>query len=164
MTVALVVRTFTHIVFAVDSRITLEGAIVSDDAKKYVRTRKQVAVFAGDWADCQAAMSALKTPDKPIKAKNWESLAYDRAIDRLSSISGDGCADPVKQFECIGSGADAAWGFLAAALTPAVLRDTLQVKHVARAALRAACKRHSSCGGRLRVLVIPRKTTTRVGR
>lgn len=159
-------------VLACDSRITTDdGTIVSDYDEKWAECGSIVALCAGslgalwddlretptkNWREFRAKVTNLQATQQDLE---YEILLYDRRKDRLllSSHHGDGVV--VRNFGGIGAGAAYALGYLDGAPAPTSL--TAATKLVENA-VRVACKRNSSCGGRIRVLTIPNKPRSAV--
>jgi len=140
-----------------DGRITHSDEIVSDHARKFVVCGSTAAVLAGTvgalWRQLQekpprsfAALRAAVAADPD--ETDW--LAYDRRSDRLWA----GEVRLVQPFAAIGSGASLALGALEAL---PLARSMPEAERHALTAVRAACRRNVTCGGKLRVLRVPRK-------
>lgn len=142
-----------------DGRITdsASGELISDTARKFVVAGAAFCIVAGDvgpvWRQLQerpprtfkAFRSAVETAEEPP-----DYLAYDRVADRLW----DGPLRLSAPFFAIGTGGTFALGALEA-LPPA--RTLGEARKNALIAVRAAIRRNVLCGGRVRVLVVPRR-------
>lgn len=140
-----------------DGRVTHGTEIVSDHERKYVVCGATACLVAGDvgsvWRDLQekgprnfkAFRRALEQSDDETE---W--LAYDRYSDRLWS----GHVRLVQPFATLGAGSSVALGALEAL---PVAKDMVAAEKAAVIAVRAACRWNVTCGGRVRVLVVPRR-------
>lgn len=140
-----------------DGRITHDGELVSDNARKYVLCGATAVIVSGEigqaWRRLQEkpprSFAALRTAIVESKEDNdW--LAYNRSNDQLwlgeVRISGP--------FATLGSGASLALGALE--VLP-LARTLVDAEQVAQRAVRAACARHVECGGKIRTVIVPRK-------
>lgn len=146
-----------------DGRITHEAEIVSESERKYVICGSTACLVSGtvghEWRKLQdhppRSFKAFREALAELEDENdW--LAYDRRSDRLWS----GGLRLTQAFATLGSGASLALGALEAL---PVAKSLVDAEQRALAAVRVACRRHSECGGRLRVLVVPRRGAIRVG-
>lgn len=140
-----------------DGRVTHDGSLVSDHEKKYVVCGTTVCLVSGDigpsWRSLQEkppknfdAFRAILDDSKDDT--DW--VAYDRRSDRLWV----GETRLVTPFATLGCGGSVALGALE------VLPRALTLEAAEKAgmkAIKAACKWHVACGGKIRVVVVPRK-------
>lgn len=145
-----------------DGRITHDGEITTDTARKHVICGATPVLLAGDvgpsWSVLQtkpprtfaALRKAIETAEDDT---DW--LAYDRGSDRLWL----GHLRLGARFAALGCGASLALGALEALTLARTLEDAAAR---AEAAVRVAVRRHAHCGGRVRVLVCPRRGAIRV--
>lgn len=146
-----------------DGRVTHSGGLVSDSEKKYVVCGTTVCLVSGVvgpmWRKLQekpprsfaAFRDALFENEKLEEHEDRTAwLAYDRHRDQLWS----GEIRCATAFATLGSGGDLARGALEALPAAKTLEDA---KARAVTAVKIACKCNVECGGRLRILVVPRR-------
>jgi hypothetical protein len=147
-------------VMACDGRI-LDGDsnhILSDGDKKFVVCGPTVAMVAGNFgklfhkiAACPPkSFAALRAAITENVSDDTEWLAYDKRADRLY-LNDIVIARPIA-----GIGAGAPFGLGALEALPLAKTMDAAYRYVSTA-MGIACRRNASCGGRIRVLVIPRK-------
>jgi len=160
-------------VLGCDSRVTDEhGEIMTDSDEKWLVAGSAVACCAGalgglgvdlratpprNWPELRKALTMTDAVDRGL---DYEALVYDRRGDALFWSDHQGDALRRGLYATLGSGGATALGALDASAPPKTLEAA---ERLVRRALRITCKRHSACGGRLRVLVVPRRGTIRVG-
>ena len=141
-----------------DGRVTDQHCeLVTDSARKFVLAGATACIVAGEigpvWRQLQ------ERPPRSFRAfrealessvDDTDYLAYDRRADRLWV----GDVRLFQPFAVIGSGATLALGALEA-MPPA--KTLVDAERNALSAVRVACRRNVTCGGRLRVLVVPRR-------
>lgn len=149
-----------------------DGEIFSDQDEKWAQFGSVVACCAGEvgglWLDVVASppagwagfRKAFTDPSADEQERSFELLAYDRRGDVLWHTDHRGEALKRGLFAAIGCGGPLAQGALDASAPPKTLDAA---ERLVRRALKIACRRHSSCGGRLRTVVIPRRGAIFVG-
>lgn len=138
--------------------------ILSDSEKKYALCGAITVLVSGTlgkmWIQLQAnpprTYASFRASIDEHADDDTEWMAYDRRADRLfigdvlitRNIAGIGCGSP----------------FGLGALEALPLAKTLDTayKHV-HTAMTIACRRNASCGGRIRILTIPRKGAIKFG-
>lgn len=151
-----------------DGRVTTDdGAILSDCDDKLLAHGSLVSIFAGtyggllvdlrvspprSWAELRKA--TIDIDAELSHARSYELLAYDRRTDALWYTDHQGDASRRGLYAAIGCGGAVALGALDA-LPQA--RSLELAERAVRRALKIACWRQSACGGRLRVLTVPRR-------
>lgn len=140
------------------------NTIYSDSEKKFAICGSVTVMVAGNfgklWAKIQASppksWTGLRAAIDENMDDDTEWLAYDRKTDRLylgdvimgRPIAGIGCGSP----------------FGLGALEAIPLAKTLETAQKAvSSAMAIACRRNASCGGRIRILTIPKKGQIVVG-
>lgn len=151
---------------ACDGRVcdSATNAILSDSEKKYALCGSISVLVAGTlgkmWVQLQAkppkSYASFRVSIDEHADEDTEWLAYDRRADRLfmgdvvisQNVAGIGCGSP----------------FGLGALEALPRAKTLEVayKHV-QSAMTIACRRNASCGGRIRILTVPRKGQVKFG-
>ena len=159
MTVAVAIRVpGVGCVIGSDGRITEDCAILADSFVKWSDWGGLVSCWAGDLAKKTDLDRAPPADLDALRAKlrtgggETSVLVYDRAADRLTHTGSDAWLIPVASHWAIGSGGNVALGFLDGQRPAADLKSAAGL---ALRALRAAVRRRSSCGGRLRVVQVP---------
>ena len=140
-----------------DGRVTHDGVICTDSARKYVQCGPVVVLLSGTvddtWRQLQdkapRTFSALRTILADGDKFDW--LAYDPRTDRLHA----GGVHVVSAFSAIGSGSSLAIGALEVLPVPKTLEEA---EAIATRAVRAACRHHIECGGRIRSVIVPQKS------
>lgn len=152
-------------VLASDGRV-IDGdtnTIISDGDKKFVICGSTVVMVAGNFgklfhkivASPPKSFAALRTAIDDNMSDDAEWLAYDRRADRLY------INDVVMGRPIAGIGSGSPFGLGALEALP--LAKTIDAAHKSiSTAMAIACRRNASCGGRIRILVIPRKGAIRV--
>ena len=144
-------------VLVADGRTTdQDGWIVSDTYHKVLRGHRLIAGFAGRltpaWEEMVAAPPAsiahLRAGMRAAR-HDWEMLASD---GRALWATDDTRATDSVRYGAIGCGSAVALGVLDTHPSPKSL-DAAEA--LCRTAVRAACRRHSGCGGRVRVVRLP---------
>jgi ATP-dependent protease HslVU (ClpYQ) peptidase subunit len=155
-------------VLGCDSRITDTGtgAICSDTDEKWLASGSVLACYAGaigglwldmretpprSWQEFRKAFTDIDATQS--HDRDYEALVYDRRGDAIYHTDHQGGASRRGLYWAVGCGGPYALGVLDASAAPRTLEAA---ERLVRRALRIACKRHSSCGGRLRVLVARR--------
>lgn len=140
-----------------DGRVTFDGEIVSEHERKFVIAGTTACIVSGEigqiWRQLQekpprsfaAFRATLATSEDDT---DW--LAYDRRSDRLWS----GDVRLVQPFAALGSGSSLALGALEA---QPVAKTLAEAEKAALRAVKVACRRHALCGGRIRVLLVPKR-------
>lgn len=167
MTVGLVVRVpGAGAVLACDSRITTsDGAIVTDTDTKWAALGPLTLCSAGNWGGAWldliargpttiGALRAAMREAPHLDADEYEALCYSRQDDSLWHLDQSGDATRLGGYAAIGCGGALALGALDATAAPRTLEAA---ERLARRAVGIACRRHSACGGRVRVVTIPGK-------
>lgn len=147
-------------VLATDGRVTDSSSsdILSDAEKKYVVCGNTVVLVAGSlgklWLQLQdnppKNFKALRAKIGEHADSDTEWLAYDRTADRLY------LGDVAVTRPIAGIGCGASFGLGALEALPYAKTMDAAYKHISTA-MAIACRRNASCGGRIRILVIPRK-------
>jgi ATP-dependent protease HslVU (ClpYQ) peptidase subunit len=153
-------------ILACDGRVTDSGsfAILSDAEKKYALCGSVTVLMAGTMG--KMWMQLQTNPPKSYKAlraaidshgdADTEWLAYDKRADRLF------VGDVMSSRNIAGIGAGSSFGLGALEALP--LAKTLTEAHKAvSTAIAIACRRNASCGGRIRILTVPRKGAVKFG-
>jgi hypothetical protein len=164
MTIGVVVRVpGLGAVVGCDSRITDSdtGAILSDIEEKWNVFGTCVCVYAGSvgglwsrtiesnprtWGDVRKGLIAPLAEDL-----SFEYLAYDRTRDTLWYADHTGAAFRKGSNGVIGSGGPYAQGVLDASTPPKTLE---MAERLVKRAINCAIKRQSSCGGRVKLLIL----------
>jgi 20S proteasome alpha/beta subunit len=157
MTVGVIYRVAEGAVLVSDGRITHDGEIASESARKCFMCGLSTAVIvAGDIGPLWRRLQ--ERPPKTFRAfrdavdadtDDTDWLAYDRRSGRMW-LSDVRITIP---FAAVGSGATLATG----ALEALPVAKTIEAAEAAAVkAVRVACRRHALCGGRLRTLVVRR--------
>lgn len=153
-------------VLGCDSRITdvNTGLIESDHDEKWLSGSTFVACFAGaigglwsdlreqpprGWPELRRSITDLDATES--HDRDYEVLVYDRKSDVIWHTSHQGDALRKGLYGAIGCGGQLALGALDASPAPKTLEAA---ERLVRRALKIACRRHSACGGRLRLLVV----------
>lgn len=140
------------------------NTILSDGDKKYVICGSAVALVAGTFGRLfhQIAASppknyaAFRTMITEHMTDQTEWLIWDRRTERL--YVGD---VPVPR-PIAGIGAGAAFGLGALEALP--LAKSLDAAYKAVSiAMNIACRRNASCGGRIRIITVPKKGPVKIG-
>ena len=153
-------------VLASDGRVTDASTsdILSDAERKYVICGNTVVLVAGTlgklWIQLQdnppKTFKALRAKIGENAGNDTEWLAFSRTEDRL--YLGDVAV--TRPFAGIGCGASFGLG----ALEALPLAKTLEDAHKAvSTAMAIACRRNASCGGRIRIITVPRKGKIKIG-
>lgn len=140
-----------------DGRVTHDSEIVTDSERKYVICGATACLVSGTvgqvWRQLQdrppKSFAAFRA-ELAGSSDDTDWLAYDRRSDQLWS----GDVRLGHAFATLGSGGSLALGALEALPVARTLEDA---EKRASEAVRVACKRNVTCGGRLRVLVVPRR-------
>jgi hypothetical protein len=140
-----------------DGRVTHADEIVSDVERKFVVCGATACLVSGTvgqvWRKLQErpprSFAAFRTT-LADSSDETDWLAYDRRSDRLW------CGDVRlgQPFAALGSGSSLALGALEAL---PVARTMDAAEKTAIGAVRVACRRNVTCGGRIRVLIVPRR-------
>lgn len=133
------------------------NTILSDSDKKFVLCGSTVAMVAGNFgkvfhkitASPPKSFAALRAAITENVSDDTEWLAYDRRADRLY------LNDIVIGRPIAGIGAGAPFGLGALEALPLARSIDAAYKYISTA-ITIACRRNASCGGRIRILVIPR--------
>jgi 20S proteasome alpha/beta subunit len=140
-----------------DGRVTHDQEIVSDVERKFVVCGATAVLVSGTvgqvWRQLQERPPRSFAAFRERLAESDDEtdwLAYDRRSDRLWA----GDVRLGHTFAALGSGGSLALGALEVSPTPRTLEAA---EKVAIAAARVACRRNVTCGGRIRVLVVPRR-------
>lgn len=155
-------------VLACDSRITdpASGEIFTDAEHKWGVFGSAPAVYAGVvgdlWDELRRSpprnISELRERIRDLQAqehgRDYGILCYDRAKDRLLGLSHQGEATQMGVHYTIGCGGALALGVLDAAKAPTSLEAAAKL---ATRAVKITCRRNAFCGGRIRVLIAPRR-------
>jgi hypothetical protein len=146
-------------VMACDGRI-LDGDshILSDGDKKFVICGPTVAFVAGNFgklfhkiaANPPKSFATLRAAITENVSDDTEWLAYDKRADRLY------INDLVIGRPIAGIGAGSSYGLGALEALPLAKTMDTAYRYIS-IAMGIACRRNASCGGRIRVLVIPRQ-------
>ena len=145
-----------------DGRVTQDGHINTDSARKYVKCGSTVVLVAGEigpvWRRLQEKpprnMKAfLAMVDEAPDTCDW--VAYDRRSDRLWL----GGLRLSQAYVTLGSGDALALGALDA-IPPA--RTLIAAEQAALRAVQITCRRRGDCGGRIRIVTVPRTGDVRV--
>lgn len=157
MTVGVVYRVSGGAVLVSDGRVTHGGEVVSDTAQKCFLCGPVGVIVAGEigplWRRLQERPPrTFKAFREAVDAESLsvEWLAYDprsRSI-WLSDVRISA------QFAALGSGSSLALGALEVLPAPTSL---VEAKRTAEKAVRAACRRHTECGGKIRSLMVPKQ-------
>lgn len=140
------------------------STILSDGERKYALCGTTTVLVAGTvgklWNRLQAqpprSYKALRGVLDEHPEDDTEWLAYDRKADRLFM----GEVTIPRPIAAIGCGAPFALG----ALEALPLAKTLEAAyHAVATAIAIACRRNACCGGRIRILTIPRKGPIKIG-
>lgn len=158
MTVGVAYRVPPHgAVLVADGRVTHSGYVVASDTRKLVSCGATFVIVAGEvgatWRRLQETpprsfAAFRRAMDGTKEETDW--LAYDRTNDRL--WSGDVRLSGL--FAAVGSGDALALGALEALPLARTLEDATAA---ARRAVQIACKHNVECGGRIRILIVPRR-------
>ena len=165
MTICLGYRCSEGAVMACDGRI-LDGDsnhILSDGDKKFVICGSTVAMVAGNFgklfhriaANPPKSFAALRAAITENVSDDTEWLAYDKRADRLY------LNDIVISRPIAGIGAGAPYGLGALEALPLAKSMDAAYRYISTA-MAIACRRNASCGGRVRILMIPRKGSLQV--
>jgi len=137
-----------------DGRITCDGEILTDTARKFVICGSTAAVLAGTvgalWGRLQdtppKSFAALR---EAVEASDDDTdwLAYDRKGDHLWL----GDVRLTTPFACIGTGASTAHGALAMVDSPKSLDEAIKL---CKRSVKVVCARHTTCGGKVRTIVV----------
>lgn len=155
-------------VIACDGRVSGEsGNILNDlDEKWLIGQGSYVATCAGMigglWFDLRKrppkTVAQLRRKTMDLEAidhdRNYELLVYDMRSQTVLHSDHQGDTQPHSGSLAIGCGAPYALGLIDAAPAP---RTLAAAERTARAAVASACKRHSACGGRVRVILVEGK-------
>lgn len=140
-----------------DGRVTHDNEIVTDSERKFVVCGSTACLVSGTvgqvWRQLQEKPPRSFTAFRAQLADSEDEtdwLAYDRRSDRLW------CGDVrlAHPFAVLGSGASLALGALEAM---PIARSLTDAESRALAAVRIACRRNVTCGGRIRVLTVPKR-------
>lgn len=148
-------------VLAADSRVTAGTSIVTDTCVKVLRCGAVVAGVSGHDGSLLTALKGTRNWDEVLRgafkyaadhpALDWSLLVYDSGADVLRYVDSDETVLDSGLVATGGCGAPYARGWLDAQ-APA---RTLEVARAqAMGAVRAAIKRDSACGGRVRTIVL----------
>lgn len=169
MTVGIIYRVPGHgAVIGCDSRLTDEsGAISSDHWEKWGIFGSVIACYAGtigglwqdlrdkptkNWPEFRKAITDLDATQ--AHDRDYEVLVYDRRKDIIWHTGHQGDAVRHGGYAAIGAGGGIALGALDVS-SPAKSLDSAE--RLVRRAVKISCRRHSSCGGRIKTVVVPRK-------
>jgi len=153
-------------VLACDGRIT-DGSsndILSDNEKKYAICGNMVVLVAGTfgklWNKIQTSppksFTALRMAINDHMGDDSEWLVYSKSEDRLY------LGDMLVSRPIAGIGCGSAFGLGALEALP--LAKTLEAAQQAvSTAMAIACRRNASCGGRIRLITIPKKGQIKIG-
>lgn len=126
---------------SMDSRVTINDCIVSDDYNKSTESAQGVYFFSGKSA-CRDRIISLFESEQNIKEKfNFSMYYYEKSTKKLFYICADGFkleSIEVTYTDAIGSGCDHAITAIDCGLS-------------AEDAVAMTIKRDSKCGGRIRV-------------
>lgn len=154
MTVCVAVRVpGVGAVVGADGRITDGDQIVADDFVKVVHCGTSTVAGCGvpdvlEWLKGGRNWAHATKLIKKRATNEWATVGYDRIRDRL--MTADQCSSfPVPDYYAVGSGGGLALGALAA-MGPA--KTLVEAERRVRKALRIACARSTTCGGKLVVL------------
>lgn len=162
MTVALAYRIpGAGAVMACDGRVTdaNDSSILSDTERKYAICGPVTIMLAGSLGKLFVKLQdenppktfpALRALISEHSTDETEWMAYDKKSDRLY------LGDVLMGRPIAGIGCGSAYGLGALEALP--LARTLQDAHKAvSTAMAIACRRNAACGGKIRILTIPRK-------
>lgn len=150
------------IVIAADGRVTgSDASIVSDDCRKITDIGRFVVAAAGydgplmhwlrklrpaTWTDLIGVVEEAQNESQP-----WDALVVDKQTHKLLEVDSGLYAAAYTHRRALGSGSDIVTGFLDASPTPKTLAEA---ERLAKAAVRAACRRNALCGGKIRSVVV----------
>jgi len=151
---------------ACDGRITDAGSndILSDNEKKYAVCGNMVVLVSGTfgklWNKIQTSppksFTALRSAITESMENDTEWLVYSKSEDRLY------LGDMLVSRPIAGIGCGSAFGLGALEALP--LAKTLEdAQKAISIAVSIACRRNASCGGRVRLLTIPKKGQVKIG-
>lgn len=152
-------------VLAADSRVTAGSTIVTDICKKILRCGSSAVAMSGCdgnllgvLANCRSWEDVLKSAfayQREHDKLDWSALGYDAKTDRLWTFDSDEHIMDMGVSAVGGCGGNVARGWLDAQRVhqPRTLDGA---KAWAVGACRAAVRRDSACGGRIRALTIAR--------
>lgn len=155
-------------VLAADGRVTTnDGTITSDHDDKTLLSGQVAAVFAGtygglvfdlratpprNWLELRKAVFDIDA--ELSHAREYEVLAYDKRADALWYTDHGGDSTRYGLYGAVGCGAPIALGVLDASAQPKTLEAAARL---VRRAVKITCRRQSACGGRILVLIVPRR-------
>lgn len=156
MTVGVIYRVPAGAVLVSDGRVTHIGEIVSDVERKNFLCGDMAIIVSGEIGQFWRRMQ-----EKPPKTWRAFRAAFDASEDDSDWVAYDrrggrlwlGDVRIASPYIAVGCGSSTALGALDV-LTPA--RSLAEAEVAARRAVRAACGRHTECGGKVRTLVVPR--------
>lgn len=140
------------------------NTIISDADKKYLECGSVVAMIAGNFGKAfhkiassgPKSFSSLRAAIDENMDDDTEWLAYDKRTDRLYFN------DIVLGRPIAGIGAGAPIGLGALEALP--LAKTMDAAYKAVSiAMTIACRRNASCGGRIRILRVPKRGLVKIG-
>lgn len=151
-------------VIACESRVTAGTEIITDACDKWMVCGTVVLAIAGHDGGLVQALTGSKNLPGVLKAAaeyssahnglNWQIIGYDMPRDQLLQLDSDGALIVVeRKVTAGGSGGSYALGWLEAQRAPKTLGAAARSTTLA---VRAAIKRDCACGGRVRVLSIPK--------
>jgi len=153
-------------VLACDGRIVdaATNTIISDADKKYVICGATVVMISGNFgklfhkiaASPPKSFTGLRSAIDDHMDDDTEWLAYDKRTDRLY------LDDIVLGRPIAGIGAGSPFGLGALEALP--LARSLEAAYKATSiAMSIACRRNASCGGRVRLLIVPKRGAIKYG-
>jgi 20S proteasome alpha/beta subunit len=157
MTVIVALRTPEGSVLATDGRACANSAIFSDSVDKIVICGDVALAIAGVAGALPTMLRDAVSWDDVYRVaaeycgEAWCLLAANAR--RIRYLDGSGTRHDMGPVHTLGSGGQFARGFLSAHTQPKTLKAAAEL---ARAAVKVACKFESSCGGKIRVVQLPR--------
>lgn len=155
-------------VIASDSRVTAGTEIITDACDKWMVCGTLALAISGHDGGLVQVLTGCKSLQEVMQKAaeysnahsglNWQIIGYDRTRDKLLQLDSDGALIVVERaITAGGSGGSYALGWLEAQRAPQTLVGAARATTLA---VRAAIKRDCACGGRVRVLTVPRKHGT----
>jgi 20S proteasome alpha/beta subunit len=151
-------------VLAADSRVTGGTTIITDTCNKIVRCGSAALAISGCDGNLLGAVANARSWTELLQAAfkytadhdklDWAGIGYDSTSDRLWSVDSDQHILDVGTSAVGGCGGGVARGWLDAHVGQ--LRNLDNAKALVVGACRAAIRRDSACGGRVRTAVISR--------
>lgn len=149
-------------VLAADGRVTQGTEIITDVCEKLSVCGSAILGASGQDGCLLPVLEQAKNWQDVVRAGvdfaskwtslNWNVVGYDRKADQLWYFDWDGSQIPVPgMFAAIGCGGTYALGYMDARPKPRSLEDAAVL---ARAAVKATCKRDALCGGRVRLILV----------